>query len=852
MRDMILPPLRAVFLLALAAALSCRSPRPAPEPAPVAPAPPADELRIRRIDLIHLTHTDIGFTDHPAICRELHRRYLDVALDAILATRGAPEEAKFRWTAEAMLSVADWWESAPPGRRQEFLRAIGEGQLEIAALPCNQAPFLDPAEWRTMLHWVPDDLWRSWRPRVAIQNDVNGLPRAGAIGLLDRGVRFLIMGINADSGGPPLPAPTAFWWKMPDGRRLLVWQGHHYAGGYDFFHAQHWRRGPVPAAADLAYRPPRPGEQFAADEASVRRAHALCVKHLRQMEKGGYPHATLILPTTNQWRIDNDPPLPQLADFVASWNRLGLRPELRLSTPSEAMERLDRESGAKLPEHSGEWTDWWANGMASNPRELAASRRATRALDAALSPVWGEADADGRARAEAILRDLCLCDEHTAGAALSVADPDSVETLGQFNEKGRLAYKPLADAEWLLAQRARARLHGVEPGVHVVKPYRGAWSGWVRLPANAFREKCGSLEDPATGKRYRLLAEPGFQPWGRPQKPGDLTRENMAAVFPDNVPGQTVKFWVDGLPPQSILALRVNPQRLGADAAAKGPAVEVDDSGWPVAATWEGMRKPLFAAGFGDFLSVGVKGFAPRGRLGDISGTGDPDRREKRRQEVIEEVAAAPEGKAGVEENEHEVLYTQWLRHPRLQWAVRTLELWRREPRARLTLRFYRTSSDAPERFFAVFPVPVEGALPVFSNGGVPFTPFADQIPGSCRDYFAVDGWAHYAAPEGNWLWSSRDAALVSFGRPPVWDRRKEPPKETGRLLAMLFDNFWYTNFTGNCHGAMAFRFDLAWREKLEAGEREGLAGALAADPVVSVVPAMKEDPILIRRLDRP
>ena len=76
--------------------------------------------------------------------------------------------------------------------------------------------------------------------------------------------------------------------------------------------------------------------------------------------------------------------------------------------------------------------------------------------------------------------------------------------------------------------------------------------------------------------------------------------------------------------------------------------------------------------------------------------------------------------------------------------------------------------------------------------------------------------------------------------------------KETGRLLAMLFDNFWYTNFTGNCHGAMAFRFDLAWKEKLEARERENLAGALAADPVVSVVPAMKEDPILIRRLDRP
>jgi hypothetical protein len=842
----------SAVILALAFGLSCRTSRTVPAPAPPAPAPQADDLRIRRIDLIHLTHTDIGFTDHPAICRELHRRYLDVALDAILATRGAPEEAKFRWTAEAMLSTADWWASAPEGRRQEFLRAIEEGQLEVAALPCNQAPFLDSAEWRTMLHWVPDDLWRAWRPRVGIQNDVNGLPRAGAIGLLDRGVRFLIMGINSDSGGPPLPVPTAFWWKMPDGRRLLVWQGHHYAGGYDFFHPQHWRRGPVPAAADPSYRAPRPGEQFAADEDSVRKAHALCVKKLRQMEKGGYPHATLILPTTNQWRMDNDPPFPPLADFVAAWTRLGLRPELRMSTPSEAMERLERESGATLAEHAGEWTDWWANGMASNPRELAASRRAKRLLEAALSPVWGEADAAARARADAILKDLCLFDEHTAGAALSVADPDSLETLGQFNEKGRLAYKPLAEAEWLLAQRVRTRLQGAAPGVHVVNPFRAPWSGWVRLPANAFRERCASLEDPATGKRYRLYYEPGFEPWGRPQKPEDLTRENLAAVFPDNVPGKTAKFRVDGLPPQSVLVLKAIPQPAAAEAPAKGPSLEYDESGWPVSATWEGMRKPLFAAGFGDFVSVGVKGFAPRSRLGDLCGTGDAARREKMRKEIVEEIPAAPEGKARVEETGVSILFTQWLRHPRLQWAARTLELDRREPRARLTLRFFRTSSDAPERFFAVFPVPVEGTLPALGNGGIAFTPFSDQIPGTCRDYFAVDGWAHYAAPEGSWLWSSRDAALVSFGRPPVWDRRREPPKETGRLLAMLFDNFWYTNFTGNCHGAMSFRFDLAWREKLEATEREGLAGALAADPVTAVVPGMKEDPILIRRLDRP
>ncbi len=41
---------------------------------------------IQHIDLVHLSHTDVGFTDHPIICRELQRRYLDIAIDAVLAT----------------------------------------------------------------------------------------------------------------------------------------------------------------------------------------------------------------------------------------------------------------------------------------------------------------------------------------------------------------------------------------------------------------------------------------------------------------------------------------------------------------------------------------------------------------------------------------------------------------------------------------------------------------------------------------------------------------------------------------------------------------------------------------------
>jgi hypothetical protein len=41
----------------------------------------------------------------------------------------------------------------------------------------------------------------------------------------------------------------------------------------------------------------------------------------------------------------------------------------------------------------------------------------------------------------------------------------------------------------------------------------------------------------------------------------------------------------------------------------------------------------------------------------------------------------------------------------------------------------------------------------------------------------------------------SRDAPLVSFESPQVWTRLTSQPAKPGRLLAMVYDNFWYTNF---------------------------------------------------------
>ena len=114
--------------------------------------------------------------------------------------------------------------------------------------------------------------------------------------------------------------------------------------------------------------------------------------------------------------MDNDPPFPPLADFVAAWNRLGLKPELRLVTAAEALEKFEVEAGSSLPEYSGEWPDWWANG-----RGLRAAGSCRLALRQGLSPrdlaspVFGAPDATTTTMIEELRKDLCLIDEHILG-----------------------------------------------------------------------------------------------------------------------------------------------------------------------------------------------------------------------------------------------------------------------------------------------------------------------------------------------------------------------------------------------------------------------------------------------------
>ena len=515
---------------------------------------------------------------------------------------------------KARLGVDDWWRSATPERRADFLKAIDSGQMAVAAMAMNNTAFLNGRQWQKMLHWLPEDLWQRVQPSVAMQDDVNGIPRAGAIALLDRGIHRLLTGMNEPGFLPPLRRPSAIWWKMPDGRRLFVYLGYCYPFGHFFFDPVEWRRGPSPHAGETRYRPPRAGDFLGSDEASVRKAHRHLLGRLRTLEAEGYRHPTLLLPITNQWRMDNDPPFLPLADFVATWKRLELKPTLRLTTAAAAMKRLEEEMGA---EASG-----ICRGMArlvvfrhrlcaarsgGKPRRQAADRcrrfAALGAVECQRPPHRGRI-----APRPLPLRRAYLGSGRQHGVALQSGHAGAIQRKGDprvpAHGAGRMAPGP-----------TRSQPFGQRTGRAVRGQHRTA--ALERMDSNA--TQCLEGGRPFVGRRQvgRPKEDVSWTavsaPFRLPKDSSELSRENPDATFLDNAPRsdcQVLGRTVAGARACGGCKLSTTDRRrrsLGNPA----PKIAMDAQGWPTAVTWPGMTQAALPARSGRFRGDPRQGCCP-------------------------------------------------------------------------------------------------------------------------------------------------------------------------------------------------------------------------------------------------
>ncbi len=778
-------------------------------------------MSIEYIDIVHHLHTDLGYTDHPLRARQLHARAVGQAVDAVLATDGQSDP--FAWTCETLLGVDEYLQNADDGQRERFYRAVKTGNLDIGALPFVVTPFLNAQEWDKMLHWMPEDFYKDMSVQTAMQNDINGFPAAAVEKLLDRGVRYLWMGPNLHLGGVPFTTPHAFKWRMADGRSMLVWLNGHYNNGFYIFN-EFWREGPIPNSYDTCYRWPDEKDIFRTDDASMEKAHTQCLKCMAafegrepnagQFERDGfifnkitgvYPYRTLCLSLTNHWRMDNDPPILHLHEFVRKWNEKGYTPKLRLVTATQAMRHIEEEIGDNADVVEGEWPDWWANGIISAPRELGWAREAGRVYETAVSPLLGEMTAEDEKCAAEILRNLCMYKEHTFSNWKSVAEPYHFDVISAQAEIAILSYRALDAARNLLADRLRAARGMDQEGVWVLNAAQGEYSGWISIPGNCLRGSFSHLRNGETNELYRLYPYASAGEYNKPKSAAEVSAQSETTDFPDLKANFTSRFWIQALPADSFVKLIPCNAEDGEKPSELPIEIHSDALGWPEYVCYAGRKESLIRPGFADFTSVTVDGFAPRWQMLDIFDhvEADPGMAER----ILN--VDAQYMTANRVESEHDICFEQSFAHPSLHWGQRRLILSKHEPRARLELKLRRKDNPRPEIFFCKVQMAARVEELETSLAGRSFVPGAGQIPNTCKDYYAIDGWVRYGNGATNWSIAAHEAAMVSFGKPNSFAKLKALPQDVEKLFFILYDNSWDTNFHVNANGLFEYNFDL-------------------------------------------
>lgn len=778
-----------------------------------------DTLGIKYVDIVHCTHTDYGYTDHPVIAVDLHKRYLDVALDLALESQHNKPGERFTWTAEALDPFYLWWKEASASRRKDMLKMIKNGQIAVNNMPFHIAPFINSNLWDEMFDWIPKELDSAITPQIGMQHDVNGFPRAAAKRLLDKGIRYIWTGINPHWGGSPFKLSTAFWWKMPDNRKLLVWAGYPYWEGYVFFADKEWRMGQH-QANETQFSWPRLGDMLNADETSVRKANKRCIKRIEELRKEGYSYDFITISFTNQWRMDNDGPTAELLPFVKKWNELGLKPYLNLTTAANAMERIEKEAGNQIETLSGEWQDWWSFGLVASPRELQAARQAKLFVKAAESPVWGNSKDGVNQEVKEINRMLCRYYEHTFASNETSGNPYSLFNMGQLNEKGTFAYRPLERAKWLLARQLRTAYSLKDGGLYVANTGKTPYTGWVVLEEYGFRGiDYKSVKEVETGQVTPLHNEKG------------------------------TRFWIENFQPESYKYFHLQKEEAIVEKTVSDlPVLTFDANNWITSAIWKGMNQPLFTEGLADFMTLDIKD-SNRWSLGGYIHLDDSVRSTKVK-DITSELWASAAGKATITETPHSWLISQPLNHPRVKGMVRTAEIFKEIPRIHINFVFDRISSEDPEIFYLRFPFPKEADQLLATNGGVPFVPYEDHLPNSCKDFFVTDNWVKYGAKDGSRIWSSVSTPLINFGGHHFCSRIKTAP-ENKDIYAMLYNNVWVVNFLVDCPGKMVFDFDIMFdRNAVKVEQIDRLVETYQLPVPVMLNPSTKENQHIYKRMN--
>ncbi len=397
------------------------------------------------------SHMDVGYAFYAPAALRLHAIYILQALKLIAQTRQYAPAAQFRWNLEQMIEAREFLKMATPAQKKAFFAAIASGHIGLDGLYDNELTGLCQPE--ELVHYVAYTRRFERKYHIAIDSAmISDVPAYtwGMVPVLAKaGIKYWSWApngsLNAHIGHALNWNNRPFYWSSPSGRRkILCWQSCF----------SYWP----------AFSP-----EFPSGLVRNFQTNAKALRHFVGQFTDAHPHFKYSMIYTRWTTGDNAPPDPNLAPFVARWNRRYISPHLVIATTSQAFHALAAKYGKILPTYRGDYNGYWEDGAGSSARATSINRRAGNRLSQA-QLLWSILHAPRYPLAgfDRAWQNVLLYDEHTWGAYCSWSNPYRKFTREQWAWKRRYAVRALHESNVLMWQ-AKQSTHA--PG----------WSHWFAV-----------------------------------------------------------------------------------------------------------------------------------------------------------------------------------------------------------------------------------------------------------------------------------------------------------------------------------------------------------------------------------
>lgn len=437
------------------------------------------------------SHVDIGYTNTQANVEIIHRRNLINAIQLAKKTAGYPKGARYLWNPEVLWPVERYLKIATPRQKQEIIEAVQKGYLHLDAsyVNTNTSSMADEEMFEFFGQCLDMEKLTGTKIKTMVQVDVPGMSWGIVPVAANLGIKYIFAFNNGSDrvGRSTDMSFKPFWWLGPDGRsKVLFLQPGSYTPGERAKGHDYWPKmvGQTdPSKLIQVVKTDHPRQHF---------VDAYLAKMLPELEKSDYyPYDIFAM----SWAMaDNTPIDADLPDAVKSWNEEYAFPHLVISGATEIMETFEKKYGDQLPVLSGDFTEYWTDGLGTAAKQTAMNRNTREKLiqDETLWTMLHPAEAAPRVEVKEAWRNVSMGTEHTwcymDPSKQPITDDILKVKFGYFRKAADLSQSVERAALSPVAQSNSAT-------IGVFNTLSWAHGGLVRIPASQ-SEGFNSIEDP--------------------------------------------------------------------------------------------------------------------------------------------------------------------------------------------------------------------------------------------------------------------------------------------------------------------------------------------------------------------